>query len=305
MTKRVSKYYWWCQLGGWSFWILLNVVLTVYYKRPLSGAFFINNFVVAASGIILTHLFRTLIVSMNWLQYPLTWLLPRLLIGVAVCASLNTLIKGYLAITFRLVEREQPKLFSFGMFISGCFLFTVWIMIYFLWHYFQKDQQYKLDRLRLEAVVKDLELRTIKAQLNPHFIFNALNSIRALVDENPRRARTAITELSNILRSSMQTEKLETVSLENELSIVRDYLALENIRFEERLKVRYEIQPETLELPVPPMMLQTLVENAIKHGISKSVQGGILEIESAIQGTSHQITIRNTGTLNGLSLIHI
>ncbi|MCG7860112.1 histidine kinase, partial [Flavihumibacter sediminis] len=100
-------------------------------------------------------------------------------------------------------------------------------------------------------------------------------SIRALIDENPSRARDAITELSNILRSSMQSEKSETVPLEKELNIVRDYLALEHIRFEDRLKVEYQIDEDTLDQPIPPMMLQTLVENAIKHGIGKQMKGGV------------------------------
>src|SRR5205085_6678051 len=118
-------------------------------------------------------------------------------------------------------------------------------------------------------LLRKLELKTIKAHINPHFIFNALNSIRALIDEDPNRARNAVTHLSNILRSSMQAEKLETVPFEKELNIVKDYLALEYIRFEERLKIEYSIEGATLNQPVPPMMLQTLVENAIKHGIGK------------------------------------
>jgi len=102
----------------------------------------------------------------------------------------------------------------------------------------EKSRKEQLDRIRLESEVKELELKTIKSHINPHFIFNALNSIRALVDENPERARTAITELSNILRSSMQADKQETAPLEHELNIVKDYLELEYIRFEDRLKNR-------------------------------------------------------------------
>ena len=132
--------------------------------------------------------------------------------------------------------------------------------------------------MKLEALVKELELKTIKSHINPHFIFNALNSIRALIDENPSRASNAITELSNILRSSMQAEKLETVPFEKELNIVKDYLALEHIRFEDRLKIEYEIDEDTLDQPVP-MMLQTLVENAIKHGIGKQINGGVVKID--------------------------
>ncbi|HMG66792.1 MAG TPA: histidine kinase, partial [Chitinophagaceae bacterium] len=142
--------------------------------------------------------------------------------------------------------------------------------------------------------------KTIKSHINPHFIFNALNSIRALIDENPLRARTAITELSNILRSSMQTEKQETVFFEKELNIVKDYLALEHIRFEDRLNVQYEIAENTLTQQIPPMMLQTLVENAIKHGISKQVSGGTVTIVSRMKEHYHQLVIRNTGRLNNM-----
>ena len=181
-----------------------------------------------------------------------------------------------------------------------CFiLVAIWLLIYILWHYIQKDQSEQVDKLILEKTVKELELKTIKAHINPHFIFNSLNSIRALVDENPERARTAITELSNILRSSLQVEKLETVPLHKELDIVRDYLALEQMRFEERLKVEMDIDEETLSLPVPPMMLQTLAENAIKHGISKQIDGGTIRIISRFNDNLHEVLVLNTGMLKG------
>jgi LytS/YehU family sensor histidine kinase len=156
-----------------------------------------------------------------------------------------------------------------------------------------------VDRLTLEKTVKELEVNTIKSHINPHFIFNSLNSIRALVDENPERARTAITELSNILRSSMQVEKMETVPLEKELDIVKDYLALEHMRFEERLKIEMDIDEDTLQQPVPPMMLQTLVENAIKHGISKNIRGGTVKVISQFRNNDHEMIVQNTGHING------
>jgi LytS/YehU family sensor histidine kinase len=182
----------------------------------------------------------------------------------------------------------------------GTFLFLIiWNLIYFTYHYIEKSRQEQLDKIRLQSLVKELELKTIKAHINPHFIFNALNSIRALVDENPERARQAITELSNILRSSMQAEKTETASLQKELNIVKDYLALEHIRFEDRLKVEFDVDEHTLDQPVPPMMLQTLVENAIKHGISKRVGGGVIKIRSDFKSNQHQLVVQNSGHLNG------
>jgi hypothetical protein len=178
-------------------------------------------------------------------------------------------------------------------------LIAIWMLIYIVYHYVEKNRNDQLDRLKLESTVKELELKTIKSHINPHFIFNSLNSIRALVDENPKRARRAITELSNILRSSMQAEKSETVTLESELDIVKDYLALEQMRFEERLKIEMDIDKDTLGQPVPPMMLQTLVENSIKHGISKLVNGGVVRVVAEFKGDHLELLVQNTGQLNG------
>lgn len=296
MFKHISKYYWWCQLGGWLFWMVLNIILAKYYQRTTELPYFLNQIGMVICGIGLTHLMRLVILRLDWLEFSLDKLLIRIPVLVALCAVLLTLVRGFLIINFHL-GRGEEQLFSLWRFIGSSLLITTWTLIYFVGHYFQKEQQFQLDKLQLESVVKDLELRTIKSQLNPHFLFNSLNSIRALVDENPERARTAVTELSNILRGAMQVEKLEIVSLQKELRIIKDYLALEHIRFEERLKVNYQIDENTLDLPVPPMMLQTLVENAIKHGISHSIQGGSLTIISRISDLDHEIVIQNSGQL--------
>ena len=176
-------------------------------------------------------------------------------------------------------------------------LIALWLLIYMIWHYLERNRKDEVDRLNLEKTVKELELKTIKSHINPHFIFNSLNSIRALVDENPKRARTAITELSNILRSSLQVEKMETVPLQKELDIVKDYLGLEQMRFEERLKVEMEIDEDTLSQQIPPMMLQTLVENAIKHGISKRINGGLIKIIAKFSDNDFVLIVQNSGNL--------
>ena len=192
------------------------------------------------------------------------------------------------------IHQNKPDLVSI---YYNLLLIAIWMLIYIVYHYVEKNRNDQLDRLKLETTVKELELKTIKSHINPHFIFNSLNSIRALVDENPKRARRAITELSNILRSSMQAEKSETVPLEKELDIVRDYLALEQMRFEERLKIEFDIDEDTLQQQVPPMMLQTLVENAIKHGISKQVLGGVVRVVAIFKDNVMQLQVQNTGQL--------
>jgi two-component system LytT family sensor kinase len=139
----------------------------------------------------------------------------------------------------------------------------------------------------------------LRAQVNPHFLFNALNSLRGLIDENPGRARDAVTRLASILRYSLSTDSDATVPFGTELTVVMDYLELELLRFEDRLTVRKKIHPETLERPIPPMLLQTLVENAVKYGVSQNPGRCELSIFAIVDPTDGRLCIRvaNTGHL--------
>ncbi len=273
------------------------------FDQKLSVNYIARILDVVAGGILSTHLLRAVIKKRNWLLLPIEKVLPKLLVAVLLTSLFFILLQMGINQLFHLTESGKTKLDFTTRLIANIInigIFIVpWVMIYYFYHYIEKSRKQQFDTLRLEALVKELELKTIKAHINPHFIFNALNSIRALIDENPSRARTAITELSNILRSSMQAEKLETVTFEKELNIVKDYLALEHIRFEDRLHIEYDIDEDTLNQPIPPMMLQTLVENAIKHGISKQVSGGRVKITSDFRDTFHMLVIENTGHLNG------
>ncbi|HVI44406.1 MAG TPA: histidine kinase [Chitinophaga sp.] len=300
MFKKISKY-WWCQILGWAMYLLINLFFNFTLIKGNLNAVMVNLLVFSICGVVSTHIFRTLINrrrswgSASLEKQALLFFIMVVSTGVVLYVSYNWTLSY--VIGYGQKGQGFVRNIILGGLLSAFAISSIWWFIYFIWHYIDRNRTSYLDHLKLEATVKELELKTIKAQMNPHFIFNALNSIRALVDENPQRARTAITELSNILRSSMSTEKSETVSLENELNIVKDYLALEHIRFEERLRVQYEIDPDTLELQVPPMMLQTLVENAIKHGISRVISGGTVYIASRVKGMEHEITIENTGQL--------
>ena len=302
MPKSVSRYYWWCQIFGWGFVALIMIFFSYTFHQKLNGNAYLRLGIMIATCVFCTHLFRRFIKKNNWLLLPVEQALTRLIISGIVVSIISGWIRTVLVQFFNLSEnKEQFNFFTkvLANTIDHGWFILPWILIYYFYHYIEKSRKQQLDTLKLESLVKELELKTIKSHINPHFIFNSLNSIRALIDENPERARTAITELSNILRSSMQTEKQETVSFEKELDIVKDYLALEHIRFEDRLNVEYEIDEDTLDQPVPPMMLQTLVENAIKHGISKQVNGGKVKIVSDFRNNFHELVIRNTGHLNG------
>jgi len=300
--KKVPTY-WLFQLFGWGMFIVVNVFFAYTWNSRIDTKYIYRILLYLSLGITITHLMRWVISRSNILIKSI----EQQILGFVFITSLFSLVLGisesFLLIYFDLLRKnssektmEFSKLTFYNIFASFSYLF-IWNCIYYIYHYVQKSRRQQVDTLKLETLVKELELKTIKSHINPHFIFNALNSIRALIDENPLRARDAITELSNILRSSMQADKLETVPFERELNIVKDYLALEYIRFEDRLRIEYDIDEDTLDQPVPPMMLQTLVENAIKHGISKQVSGGTVKIISDFKFDHHELVVQNTGHL--------
>jgi two-component system, LytTR family, sensor kinase len=305
-----NRAYWIFQLAGWGSFILIHLffnwsldkIPTAEEKR----VFFERIGIFILLGFFLTHLMRLVIIRMNLLQKKLEKQIIQFVVLTMIFSVIGALADMMLRSEFGLLKNDELILKERNLtllILSNSFSFFIyyfiWNAIYFMYHYITKSRKQQLDTLQLEALVKELELQTIKAHINPHFIFNSLNSIRALVDENPERARAAVTELSNILRSSMQTDKVERVTFEKELGIVKDYLALENMRFEDRLRIEYQIDEDTLDQPVPPMMLQTLVENAIKHGISKQINGGVVRIISDFKENYHEMAVQNTGYLNG------
>ena len=306
--------YWLFQLIGWGSFALINTFFAFSFDR-LTPEFFKRLGVFLVLGIFFSHLMRVIIIRFGLLQKNLNKQILQFFIITFCLAIVVSYLSVEALITFNLIKKDEVDLLArtdvsywvskLLLVLSSAFsyfiLFFIWSLIYFVYHYVAKSRKQQMDTLQLETLVKELELKTIKAHINPHFIFNSLNSIRALVDENPERARRAITELSNILRSSMQADKAEAVAFEKELYIVKDYLALENMRFEDRLKIEYQVDDNTLALPVPPMMLQTLVENAIKHGISKQIHGGVVRVISTIKNNFHELLVQNTGYLNGHS----
>ena len=176
-----------------------------------------------------------------------------------------------------------------------------WSLIYFMVHYIENYKKAEIENLKWQANINEIELNKLKSQLNPHFMFNAMNSIRALVEENPERAKESITQLSNILRNTLTMGKNKVIPFDDELKIVKDYVGLESTRYEERLRVEFVIDPQSSNFSVPPLMLQTLVENGIKHGISKLPEGGDLKVKTEVKGDVLHVNISNSGQLNGRS----
>ncbi len=251
-------------------------------------------------GFILTHLYRKYITTHNCENYGLLKLSGFVITAsftiAVVWAGIVLPINSIFFPTGK--ESEMTVVFGIILVFNLAIVVVGWSLMYFLFKFFMNFKSSEVEKWRLEAAVKDAELIALKSQINPHFIFNCLNNIRSLVIENPEKSRDMITHLSDLLRHSIQFNNKEKVSLEQELEVVQNYLNLESIQFEDRLRYRLEIKPETLELQIPPMAIQLLVENAIKHGIANLPKGGEVNIKSYLDNQTLVVEVLNTGQIN-------
>ncbi len=198
-----------------------------------------------------------------------------------------------------LAVRETAVVHFFHQWVNWSALFAIWQLLYFAIVSVRHSQQAKLRHSELIRSLQQAELRLLKAQMNPHFLFNALNTVRALIADNPQAAQFAVTRFANTLRYALSAGQQETVPLARELEVVRDYLDIEALRLEDRLRVEYEVTEEAGEVGIPTMLLQTLVENAIKHGIGELPGGGHVRVEAAVREGSLALAVSNSRPAGG------
>jgi len=289
-----TRIYWLCQLFGWGLYGFIQIFLYTIAKgfdlNQVMGVLYQVAYFIAT-----THFLRSMIIRRGWLNLRLSFLIPRLLITTFLLSGLNY---GYLlVIEYITGSISQQDLLFLTVLINTLgywVIYFIWAIFYFTFHYVERYNK----SLKAETAAREVELNNLKAQLNPHFIFNALNSIRALVDENPRKSKESITQLSHILRNSLISDRKKLIPFMEELKTVMDYLALESIRYEERLVTKFDIDRNSGKFMIPPLMLQTLVENGIKHGISNLKLGGEISITTKVKRKQLLLQIRNTGHLS-------
>lgn len=245
-----------------------------------------------------SHLLRRLSLRRNWASLGPARAVARLSVGAILIAALQTgLVVGvYTAIEGSLGVWRQPSSIVY-MFLWLAVVGNIWVILYFSITSLRHTREARRDEIKMKLALSEAELRALESQLNPHFLFNCLNSIRGMVSENPPQAQDMITRLANILRYNLQRDRRHTVPLASEVEIVSDYLALESIRFENRLRVRIDIDDAAREAPVPPMLLQNLVENAIKYGVEDLPAGSEIFIRASLDNGSLRIAVENEGVL--------
>jgi hypothetical protein len=305
-TKNKFKIslYWKCQLLGWGtmsiFWAYNTIIRDEY-----SIFYGLLNYVAdIVFSITLTHLYRNFALKLHWNDLPLKQLLWRVIPTIFFLGTLFMLVMNFKWYFYWTLVRGREIGFLYSLFfwnpvfITGLRMMSIWLLAYHLYHYYQKEIKTTKENARLSVIAKQAQLDNLSAQLNPHFLFNSLNSIKSLVIEDPKIARRAIDLLSDLLRSSLYQKEQKLITIKDELALVRDYIELEKIRFEERLITIFTIDEELTKYKIPLLSIQLLVENAIKHGVDKRIEA--TEVEISVQKATTEnikITVQNQGEL--------
>ena len=302
--KNTLSLYWKCQLSGWGL-VSIYWAYTVYTRDNYGFFYTLLNYTLDASvGIFLTHMYRRFAIRAGWSNLPIKKLLLKVVPVVLLLAFLymelnNLKWHGFMLFFF---DKEYVLLTSLlywdPIFITGLRLMSIWVLAYHLYHYYQKEVVTAKENAQLSLIAKQAQLDNLSAQLNPHFLFNSLNSIKSLVIESPDTARRAIDLLSDLLRSSLYEKDKDLISIKNELSLVYDYIELEKMRFEERLQLKMSIDETLLDFKIPTFSIQLLIENAIKHGIDLKIGGGVVVLNIIKKATNIHITVENPGKIN-------
>lgn len=221
-----------------------------------------------AVSVVLRHLIAAVVLSAVWLLLIRLW---------SEALPPGTKVDGLFALFF----------------VTGIFLYLLAVAFHYLLIALELSRAVERRSIELKVLAREAELKALKAQVDPHFLFNSLNSISALVGSNPSSARTLTTMLAEYLRKSLRAGGFETISLSEELELASSYLAIERIRFGPRLEVEQQVDEAVRSFRVPPLLLQPLVENAVTHGIGQLIYGGVVRIFAQRNGDHVVLGVEN------------
>lgn len=273
--------FWLLQLSGWLVYSLAVVVTSVPLRHERDYVAFRTAYVISAFlGSFLIHA----VCRGVWKRK------LDLLVSVAGCTP-ACLVLGFMCSAASVWAETRfgglGRSFSWSIALGGTtgnsFLFFAWCTIYFGVKHYQALEENELQLAQSEALARDAQLQALRYQLQPHFLFNTLNAVSTLIlDERTQDARKMIARLADLLRSTIEAPDTHLVSLSEELLLVDQYLAIEQVRLGDRLRIRREHAPQTSNASVPRLLLQPLVENTIHHGIAPRTEGGEILISSSV-----------------------
>jgi hypothetical protein len=304
--RKSQLAYWLFQLTGWGFYSISRFIGGVTIINLPWVHFGLQLLCVDALGFGLSHWLRDYVRRHQWRALPMRKLIWRILVASFACGIPLGVLTQFTDLSFL----QEPNEFLEGLnsalrfqlalpvaialeIVNWAVLFLIWLTIYFTAIAVREHRSAQLKQSELARALQLAELRLLKSQLNPHFLFNALNTVRSLIADNPTRAQDAVTRLAKTLRYTLTSPQNELVTLSQELDIVADYLELESMRFEDRLRIELQVPDAAAGVQIPVMLLQTLVENAIKHGIAHLPSGGLLRVCATVQNEMLMLDVEN------------
>ena len=291
MALRVRRLrdwtFWHYQAVGWPIFAFMHIAVNT-AAYGFSWTIVTNLLLQVFAGFLLSLVLREYFRRVPYHDVSLPSIVARIILGALILIQVAYFGPGVVATYFqieraaRVIVLIYPEKLVWGSLYFGIKFWRDWI-----------NERERAERA--EEEIQQTQLQTLRYQLNPHFLFNALNSLRALIDEDSQQARRMITELSEFLRYSLVSRNRPDVVLRDELEAVRHYLAIERKRYEEKLEVVFEVQPETEEYPMLSFLIHPLVENAVKYGMQTSPMPLRIWIKTRLHGGALRVSVRNTG----------
>lgn len=296
MIKTGNRNFWIAQIIGWGLFMLSNLLVQMSAGFPVDMLIY-NSITPLFVGFLITASYRHFIKKSNWKDWSFGKIIGMIFLSTIFLSFVFMVL--LFSIFFYVFKVEG---ITFSSFLANMFIFSliilVWNVIYFFIHFFNNWNQAEIEKWKMVAEMKDAQLGSLKSQINPHFVFNTLNNIRSLILEDKDKAREMLLNFSDLFRYALKNTDQSKVSLEEELNIVNQYLELLSIQYEDKLKYKINVDEKLETVKLPPMMLQLLVENAVKHGISQFKEGGSILIDIDHGNGFLNINVKNTGSLN-------
>ena len=308
MRHAFGSYYWPVLLLGWALVQLLSSLSTLITFGSVNPTYFLNPLMEWISLVAGSHLLTLANDRWRWYDLRMVQIAPRvllvcLLLGLAIGLPFSLYWSSFVQQVpgeFPAVRELLHQLNPVYLVVSSASLYAMklvcWYLLVWVAHLYRQSAEHRAHEQALENELHTARLDHLRAQLNPHFLFNCLNNIRAAVHIDRDMASSMISQLADILRYALRTSN-ELVPLHQELGVIESYLALEKSRLGKRLTTHIDVDEQAGDCRIPPLLLQPLVENAVKHGVSQLLGGGSLRLRARLASDGLQIEIENDGRI--------
>ena len=287
-----NRAFWQLQIAGWGGALVLRGITTIANERPLS--FLVLVLIATVTGLSISSILSVIYRQLIHRRPLVTWGVTAIVLALAV--SVSAFINGWVISLYQAGANASFAQLFIGVFYIDLTLLGAWSALYYAINFFLQIEEQNDQMLQLEAQATSAQLAMLRYQLNPHFLFNTLNSISTLVLlKQTEPANAMLTRLSSFLRHTLINEPGSKVSIEEEVETLKLYLDIERMRFEERLRTDFRIDPEAANALLPSLLLQPLVENAIKYAVSPQEEGAQIRICAQLIGQKLRVTVSDTG----------